>query len=89
MTIFEICSIALNTVIGVLVIGYGIWLRKIFKRQIAAKDAVIQVLESALTTKNAEISRLHADTAIAEAYARMRPQQSLKTRPPRSWRNQK
>lgn len=77
MTIFEICSIVLNMIIGALVIGYGIWLRRFLKHQIRAKDA-IEALESALTTKDAEISRLHTDTAIAEAYARMRPQPSLK-----------
>lgn len=77
MTIFEICSIVLNMIIGALVIGYGIWLRGFLKHQIRAKDA-IEALESALTTKDAEISRLHTDTAIAEAYARMRPQPSLK-----------
>ena len=78
MTIFEICSIVLNMIIGALVIGYGIWLRRFFKHQIRAKDVTIEALESALTTNDAEISRLHTDTAIAEAYARMRPQPSLK-----------
>ena len=67
MTSVETYSIVLNTVIGVLIVGYGIWLRNIFKHQIEAKDATIEV-------KDAEISRLRGETApaIADAYAKMR-----------------
>lgn len=67
MSTFEISSILLNTTIGVLIVGYGIWLRNIFKHQIEAKDAII-------AAKDAEITRLRADmaSAIVEAYAKMR-----------------
>ena len=67
MTIFEISSILLNAIIGVLIVGYGIWLRNVFNHQIKAKDATIEA-------KDAEISRLRADAApaIADAYAKMR-----------------
>jgi len=63
----ETYSILLNTTIGVLIIGYGIWLRNVFQHQIKAKDATIE-------TKDAEISRLRGETApsIADAYAKMR-----------------
>jgi len=67
VTTFEVCNIVLNVVVAVLVIGYGIWLRNVFKHQIEAKDATIE-------TKDAEISRLRGETApaIAAAYAAMR-----------------
>lgn len=67
MTTFEICNIVLNAVVAVLVVGYGLWLRNVFQHQIKAKDATIE-------TKDAEISRLKAETApaIAEAYSKMR-----------------
>ena len=60
-------SILLNSVVGVLIVGYGIWLRNVVKHQIEAKDSTIQ-------SKDAEISRLRGETApaIAEAYAKMR-----------------
>jgi hypothetical protein len=75
MTIFESSSILLNTVVGVLVIGYGIWLRNVFQHQIKAKDAVIEA-------KEAEISRLRGETApaIAEAYSKMRAHADQMTR---------
>jgi hypothetical protein len=55
MTI-ETYSILLNTIIAVLIVGYGVWLRNIFKHQIESKDATIEA-------KDAEISRLRADAA--------------------------
>jgi hypothetical protein len=75
MTTFETYSILLNTTIGVLIVGYGIWLRNIFKHQIEAKDATIEA-------KNAEISRLRADSApaIADAYTKMRAHADQMTR---------
>ena len=67
MTTFEICNIVLNAIVAVLVVGYGVWLRNVFKHQIGAKDATIE-------SKDAEISRLRTDTApaIAAAYDAMR-----------------
>src|ERR1700741_3554337 len=74
MTIFEMYSILLNTVVAVLVVGYGIWLRNVFKHQISAKDATIETFETALKAKDGEIARLTRDTApaIAAAYDIMR-----------------
>jgi hypothetical protein len=63
VNLFEIFSIVLNAVIGVLVVVYGFWLRNVFKHQIDAKDATIQL-------KDAEISRLRSEAAPAiVAYA--------------------
>jgi hypothetical protein len=60
-------NIVLNAVVAVLIVGYGVWLRSIVKRQLDALEAVIKI-------KDAEISALKADTApaITKAYAEMR-----------------
>jgi low affinity Fe/Cu permease len=60
-------NLVLNTVIGVLVIGYGIWLKNIVDQQVKAKEAIIQM-------KDERISQLQGDSApaIATAYATMR-----------------
>src|SRR2546428_1784189 len=67
-------SLLLQIVIGVLIVGYGIWLRYIISQQLKTKDTVIQALEAVIKTKDAQISRLQADSApaIAEAYDKMR-----------------
>jgi hypothetical protein len=73
MTI-EQWNIVLSAVIGVLLVGYGVWLKYVFAQQLGSKDTAIQALEAALKAKDAEISRLQGDTApaIAAAYSTMR-----------------
>lgn len=73
MTI-EAWNLVLNVTIGVLVTGYGIWLKSVIDQQLRSKDTAIQALEAALKSKDAEISVLRADTApaITQAYTTMR-----------------
>jgi hypothetical protein len=38
MTIVAICTLLLNAVVAVLLVGYGIWFKDIVKHQLGAKD---------------------------------------------------
>jgi uncharacterized protein HemX len=73
MTVGE-WNLVLNATIGVLVLGYGLWLRNVIEQQLKSKDTAIQALEAGLKSKEAEISVLKTDTApaITEAYKKMR-----------------
>ena len=70
----ETWNILLNALIAVLLVGYGIWLRNVFRHQLAAKDSTIESLGAAITAHEAEIKRLRGETApaIAEAYKRLK-----------------
>jgi hypothetical protein len=72
--IIEQWNIVLSAAIGVLLVGYGVWLRYVLAQQLRSKDTAIQALEAALKAKDAEISRLQGDTApaITAAYSTMR-----------------
>jgi hypothetical protein len=70
----ETWNILLNAVIGVLLLGYGIWLRSVVRRQLDSKDSTIESLGAAIKANEAEIARLHGETApaIADSYKRMK-----------------
>jgi hypothetical protein len=70
----ETWNILLNALIAVLLVGYGIWLRSIFRHQLASKDSTIENLGAAIKANEAEIARLRGETspAIAEAYERLK-----------------
>lgn len=74
VTILEI-NLVLYVVVAVLAVGYGFWLRNIFKHQIDAKDATIQ-------SKDAEIPRLRGESApvIVCNYMKMRAHAEQLTR---------
>jgi hypothetical protein len=67
-------NILLNVVVGVLVVGYGIWLKNVVDQQIKAKDSTIETFKAIIEGKDADIARLQSDTApaIAEQYSKMR-----------------
>ncbi|HKV94082.1 MAG TPA: hypothetical protein VJW20_16150 [Candidatus Angelobacter sp.] len=67
-------NIVLNAVVGVLIVGYGLWLKYVIDQQLKSKDTAIQALEAAIKTKDAEIAILKSDTApaITQAYNTMR-----------------
>jgi hypothetical protein len=64
MTI-EQWNIVLSSIIAVLMVIYGIWLKYVIDQQLKAKDAAIQALEAGLKAKDSEISRLERDAAPA------------------------
>ena len=51
-------NILLRAVVGVLVFGYGIWLRQIIVHQLKAKDSTIESLHAAIEANEAIASRL-------------------------------
>jgi hypothetical protein len=63
-----------NALMTGLMVGYGFWIHHVVKQEEKLKDAAIQALQAALTSKEAEISRLTSDTApnIVKAYEGMR-----------------
>lgn len=67
-------NLVINALMAALMVGYGFWIRNVVKQQEKLKDAAIQALRAALTSKEAEISRLTSDTApnIVKAYEGMR-----------------
>ncbi len=73
MTI-EAWNILLNSVILVLMVSGGLWLKHIVEQQLKAKDTAIQALEGVVKFKDAHIASLQNDRApaIAESYAAMR-----------------
>jgi hypothetical protein len=66
-------QVILESVILVLVTGFGFWAKHVFTQQVAMKDVAIQALQSALTSKDAEIARLTSETApqLAQRYMQM------------------
>ncbi|MGD0509402.1 MAG: hypothetical protein ABSA27_16505 [Terriglobales bacterium] len=74
MTIVVICTLVLNAVVTVLLVGYGLWFRNIVKQQLNAKDTTIETLNAAITSHQAEISILKGDRApvITAEYKIMR-----------------
>jgi hypothetical protein len=67
-------NILLNALIGVLLVGYGVWLRKVVHHQLESKDSTIESLGAAIKANEAEIARLRGETApaIAESYKRVK-----------------
>jgi hypothetical protein len=67
-------NILLNIVIAVLLVGYGVWVRNIFRQQLASKDSTIERLGAAIKANEAEIARLRGETApaIADSYERLK-----------------
>ena len=65
MSMAEIISIVLNATVGVLVVGYGIWLKQIIERQLGLKDSTIETLNTTIQGYIAEITRLKAETTPA------------------------
>jgi len=67
-------NIILSSIIGVLVVAYGFWLKKIVSQQLASKDSTIENLGASLKSKDAEIARLQGETApaIADSYKRVK-----------------
>ena len=65
MTIVTICTLVLNVVIAVLLVGYGLWLRNIFTHQLSAKDTTIETLNAAIKLHETEIAGLKGDRAPA------------------------
>lgn len=61
----------LNVAVTVLVVVYGIWLRNVIAQQLKSKDAALDALKAALTSKDAEIARLKAEAApsIVQEYS--------------------
>jgi predicted histidine transporter YuiF (NhaC family) len=74
MTIMTICTLVLNAVIAVLLVGYGLWLRNIFTQQLSAKDTTIETLNAAVKLHEGEVAALKGDRApaIAAEYKTMR-----------------
>ena len=69
-----VIGIFLNAIIAVLFVGYGLWLRNIFKHQLKAKDSTIESYEAIIKIHEAEVSRLKAEAtpAIVNAYQNVR-----------------
>jgi cell division protein FtsB len=72
-------NLLINALLTALMIVYGVWMRDIIRKQRELKDAAIDALKSALTAKEAEISKLRTDVApnIVKAYAEMREHADL------------
>jgi hypothetical protein len=82
MTIVTICTLVLNAVVAVLLVGYGLWLRNIFIQQLSAKDTTIETLNAAIKLHEGEVAALKGDRApaIAAEYKTMREHADLMTR---------
>ena len=74
MRLLEIINIILNAAIGVLVVGYGIWLKQIIDQQLKTKDTTIETLKTMIEGHTSEIARLKADAApaIVDAYHKVK-----------------
>jgi hypothetical protein len=59
----QIAQIIVSAAIAGMMVGYGFWIRNVVKQQGELKDAGLEALRSALTAKDAEISRLNAESA--------------------------
>ena len=66
--------LVLSSVVPVLAVPYGFWLKHVIGQQLKSKDAAIAALEAVIKSKEAEITRLQADAApaITQAYGTMK-----------------
>jgi hypothetical protein len=74
MTIVTVCTLVLNAVVAVLLVGYGIWFRNVVAQQLATKDTTIETLDAVVKLHEAELSALkrEAAPAIANEHKTMR-----------------
>ena len=62
-----ICTLVLNVVVAVLLVGYGLWFRNIVNQQLSAKDTTIETLNAAIKLRETEIAGLKGERAPAIA----------------------
>jgi predicted histidine transporter YuiF (NhaC family) len=80
MTIITV-NLVLNTIVAVLLVGYGLWFKNVVQHQLSAKDSTIETLKTTIVLHETEIAAVKGDRApaIASAYKVMREHANLIT----------